>query len=53
MVTSAGLSGAGFSMTTLGANGSGFGQTSGAYKDLSNTNDPGGRIVEFQLRLTF
>jgi hypothetical protein len=39
--------------TTLGANGSGFGQTSGAYKDLSNTNDPGGRIVEFQLRLTF
>jgi len=39
--------------TTLGANGSGFGQTSGAYKDLSNTNDPGGRIVDFQLRLTF
>ena len=40
-------------ITTTRANGSGFGQTSGAYKDLSNTNDPGGRIVEFQLRLTF
>jgi hypothetical protein len=39
--------------TTLGVNGTGFGQTSGAYKDLSNTNDPGGRIVEFSLRLNF
>src|SRR5262249_10999618 len=39
--------------TTLGANGSGFGQTNGAYRDLSNTNDPGGRIVEFSLRLNF
>jgi hypothetical protein len=37
----------------LGANGTSFGQTSGAYKDLSNTNDPGGRIVEFSLRLNF
>jgi carboxypeptidase family protein len=39
--------------TTLGVNGTGFGQTNGAYKDLSNTNDPGGRIVEFSLRLNF
>jgi hypothetical protein len=39
--------------TMLGANGTGFGQTSGAYRDLSNTNDPGGRIVEFSLRLNF
>jgi hypothetical protein len=39
--------------TTLAANGSGFGQTNGAYRDLSNTNDPGGRIVEFSLRLNF
>ena len=39
--------------TTLGANGTSFGQTSGAYRDLSNTNDPGGRIVEFSLRLNF
>ena len=35
--------------------GSGFGQipTNGAYRDLSNTNDPGGRILEFALRLNF
>lgn len=39
--------------TTLAANATGFGQTSGAYRDLSNTNDPGGRIVEFSLRLNF
>jgi hypothetical protein len=39
--------------TTLGVNGTGFGLTQGAYKDLSNTNDPGGRIVEFALRLNF
>ena len=32
---------------------SGFGQTTGAYRDLSNTNDPGGRILEFVLRLNF
>jgi hypothetical protein len=30
-----------------------FGQTTGAYRDLSNTNDPGGRIVEFSLRFNF
>jgi hypothetical protein len=39
--------------TTLAASGSGFGQTNGAYRDLSNTNDPGGRIVEFSLRFNF
>ena len=39
--------------TTLGANGSAFGQTTGAYRDLQNTNDPGGRIIEFSLRLNF
>jgi hypothetical protein len=33
--------------------GSGFGQTTGAYRDLSNTNDPGGRIIEFALRFNF
>jgi hypothetical protein len=32
---------------------SSFGQTTGAYRDLSNTNDPGGRILEFVLRLNF
>ena len=33
--------------------GSSFGQTTGAYRDLSNTNDPGGRILEFVMRLNF
>ena len=32
---------------------SAFGQTTGAYRDLSNTNDTGGRILEFSLRLNF
>jgi hypothetical protein len=39
--------------TTLNASATSFGQTTGAYKDLSNTNDPGGRIVEFSLRFNF
>ena len=39
--------------TTLAASAAILGQTSGAYRDLSNTNDPGGRIVEFMLRLNF
>ena len=33
--------------------GTSFGQTTGAYRDLSNTNDPGGRILEFSMRLNF
>jgi hypothetical protein len=41
--------------TTLGANTTTFGQllSNSAYRDLSNTNDPGGRIIEFSLRFTF
>jgi hypothetical protein len=39
--------------TTLSSSAANFGQTTGAYRDLSNTNDPGGRIVEFMLRLSF
>ncbi len=41
--------------TTLGANSTSFGQlaSNSAYRDLSNTNDTGGRIIEFQLRFTF
>jgi Carboxypeptidase regulatory-like domain len=39
--------------TSLPVNNASFGQTSGAYRDISNTNDPGGRIVEFALRLNF
>jgi hypothetical protein len=32
-----------------------FGQTTSAYRDISvsGTNDPGGRLIEFQLRLNF
>jgi hypothetical protein len=35
--------------------GSAFGQTGQAYRDftVSGTNDPGGRLIEFQLRLNF
>ncbi|HEY6392022.1 MAG TPA: hypothetical protein VIX89_12135, partial [Bryobacteraceae bacterium] len=32
---------------------SAFGQTTGAYRDLQNTNDTGGRILEFALRFNF
>jgi len=32
---------------------SSFGQTTGAYRDLQNTNDTGGRILEFVLRINF
>ncbi|MEK6303995.1 MAG: TonB-dependent receptor [Acidobacteriota bacterium] len=40
---------------TVGVNASGFGQTRAAYRDftVSGTNDPGGRIIEFQFRLNF
>lgn len=32
-----------------------FGQTRNAYRDftVSGTNDPGGRLIEFQLRINF
>jgi Carboxypeptidase regulatory-like domain len=39
--------------TTLTANSTSFGQTTGAYRDLSNTNDTGGRMIEFVMRLNF
>ena len=38
--------------TTLTVNSS-FGQTTGAYRDLQNTNDTGGRILEFVVRINF
>ena len=38
--------------TSLTVN-SAFGQTTGAYRDLQNTNDTGGRILEFALRFNF
>ncbi|HEX8071187.1 MAG TPA: TonB-dependent receptor [Pyrinomonadaceae bacterium] len=30
-----------------------FGQTTNAYRDISTTNDPGGRIIQFVLRFNF
>jgi hypothetical protein len=33
--------------------GSAFGQVSGAYRDISGTVEPGGRILEFMLRVNF
>jgi Carboxypeptidase regulatory-like domain len=39
--------------TTLTANSTSFGQTTGAFRDLSNTNDTGGRMIEFVMRLNF
>ena len=30
-----------------------FGQTTGAFRDLPNTNDTGGRIIEFVLKFNF
>ncbi len=45
--------GPGNGITTTTTIGSAFGQTQGAYRDTSNTNDPGGRIIEFVMRLNF
>jgi hypothetical protein len=33
--------------------GSTFGQVTGAYRDISGTVEPGGRIFEFMLRFNF
>jgi carboxypeptidase family protein len=33
--------------------GSTFGQTANAYQDLSTTNDPGGRMIQIVVRITF
>jgi hypothetical protein len=33
--------------------GTAFGQTSAAFRDFNNTNDPGGRTLEFVLRVSF
>jgi hypothetical protein len=40
---------------TAAVNSSSFGQTRAAYRDftVSGTNDPGGRLIEFQFRLNF
>ena len=45
--------GTGASGTNYNNMGSSFGQVSGAYRDISGTVEPGGRIMEFMLRLNF
>jgi len=42
-------------LRTITGNDSAFGQTRAAYRDptVSGTNDPGGRLIEFQLRFNF
>jgi hypothetical protein len=42
-------------LRTISGNDSAFGQTRAAYRDptVSGTNDPGGRLIEFQLRFNF
>ena len=42
-----------FFLANTNASGTSFGQTSSAYRDISNTNDPGGRMIEFVLRYSF
>ncbi len=39
--------------TVSNFSGSTFGQTFGAYQDLSTTNDPGGRMVQIVVRINF
>ncbi|MBZ5498069.1 MAG: hypothetical protein LAP85_16845 [Acidobacteriia bacterium] len=40
--------------TELGSFGStGFGRINNAYRDLSTTNDPGGRMIRFVARINF
>jgi hypothetical protein len=38
---------------SVGGNSLTFGQTGEAYRDLSTTNDPGGRLIQFVLRFNF
>jgi hypothetical protein len=42
-------------LRTIGGNATDFGETRAAYRDptVSGTNDPGGRLIEFQFRLNF
>ncbi|MEW6210106.1 MAG: TonB-dependent receptor [Acidobacteriota bacterium] len=39
--------------TNIGVGGLTFGQTNQAYQDLSTTNDPGGRLIQFVFRINF
>jgi hypothetical protein len=40
-------------VSTTGVNSLTFGQTNQAYQDTSTTNDPGGRLIQFVLRINF
>ena len=40
-------------VNSVGVGGATFGQVTNAYNDLSTTNDPGGRLIQFVLRLNF
>ncbi len=47
------IGGAANDATSAGVGGLTFGQTDQAYLDTSTTNDPGGRLIQFVLRLNF
>ena len=42
-----------FYLGSTSVNGTSFGQITSAFRDTSNANDPGGRILEFVLRINF
>src|SRR5581483_6633650 len=42
-----------FFLGTTGVNSASFGQTTSAYNDINSTNNPGSRILEFELRFSF
>ena len=42
-----------FYLGSVGASGTGFGQITSAYRDISNGLDPGGRVLEFSARINF
>jgi hypothetical protein len=44
---------ANFQLANVNPSSASFGQTTTAYRDLSNSNDPGSRVIEFQLRVNF
>jgi hypothetical protein len=39
--------------SVTGIGGDNFGRVTGAYRDISTTNDPGGRLIQFVARINF
>jgi hypothetical protein len=39
--------------TTIGVGADTFGRVTNAYRDISTTNDPGGRLIQFVARINF